>query len=235
MSSGPVRYGPGRNISVINEPLDLTENTVVRYPLQTLLLNNAEFTAKKSFFRYFRILEVRLCLYPSGVPSPAFIFANLSWNATQYNNNDLKKDDTTKIAPAYRTRSKIFRWLPIRGVINVDSVSQEVPTNFLDVSQFISTARVVSLPGWLYIMNNSNAASACNIEIVVEFRANDFGDQAKKESIPVDELYQVKKTKIEKPAMTLVDEVYMKKKPEVIQIDSQPIGSEVESEGQSYE
>jgi hypothetical protein len=238
MSSSAVRYGPGRNISIINDVKDLTANTAIRYPIQTLLLNNAEFTAKKSFFRYFKIHEIRLCLFPSGVPSSSFIYANLSWNATQYNDNDIRKDDTTKIAPAYRTRSKVFRWLPIKGVINVNSVSQEIPTNFLDVSEFISTDRVVSLPGWLYVINASDANNAANIEIKVEFRANDYGDLAKKATIKPEEMFIIKEEKIEKPTMNndlVEDRIYKKKKTEVIQVDSEPIGSERESEGQSFE
>jgi len=191
MSSSIMRYGPGRNISIINSVHDLTANTVTRFPLQTLLLTNTEFNTKKTFFRYFKILEIRLCLFPSGVPSTSYIYANLSWNAIQYEPNDLRQDDTTKIAPAYRTRNKIFRWLPIRGVINVNSTSQEVPTNFLDVSQFISTDRIVTLPGWLYISNVSDSVNACNIEIKVEFRANDYGVQNKK-LIDEKEMFEIK-------------------------------------------
>lgn len=179
ISTRPVRYGPGRNISVINSNQQFSGNTSTRIPLQTLLLSNSEFTAKKSFFRYFKILEVRVCFYPSGINDSGIIYINLSWNAITYSTEDIIKDDSTKVVTGYRTRTKVYRWLPIRSVINVNSISEEVPTNFLDVSQFISTDRVVSLPGWLYIINQGSFTVA-NIEVKVLFRSNDFGTVAKK-------------------------------------------------------
>jgi hypothetical protein len=203
MSTKPTRYGPGTNVCVINRIVDIAGSSTTRYPLQTLLLENAEFTTKKQYFRYFKLLEVRVCFYPSGITDAGLIYVNLTWNSITYSLEDLQKDDTTKITSSYRTKNKVFRWLPIRGVINVNSISQEVPTNFVDISDFISTDRVVSLPGWLYISNLPNNGTAANIEIKVLFRGNDFGTVAKKKEISKDEIFKIKEEKIEKPTQNL--------------------------------
>lgn len=177
--SKPQKYGPGKNLCIINNLTTIPASGDLRISLQDALLGNAEFSTKKMFYRYFKLLEVRMVFFPNGTQSNNFHFINLTWNDVQYTAQDLTKDDSSKIVSVYRSKMKVIRWKPIRGVINVNSVSQSIPTNFLDVSQFISTDRVVSFPGWLMISSAGND-DRVSLEIIIEFRGNDYGDVAKK-------------------------------------------------------
>lgn len=178
IKSGPQRYGPGKNLCVINETYFMNTETTYRISLQSMLLSNSEFSTRKMFFRYFKVLEIRAVFLPSGINENEFHYLNFSWNSIEETFTDLYKDDSTKIVPLYRPRTRIVKWRPIRSTINVNSVSQEVPINFINMTEFISTDRVVSLPGWLYI-SNGKTSDPFIFETVIEFRGNDFGDAPK--------------------------------------------------------
>jgi hypothetical protein len=130
-------------------------------------------------FKYFKIRYVKAVFYPQNA-SAGTVLVNLSWNQISTTKEYLEKDDSTKIVSPFRVRTKVFTWLPVRMVLNVNSTAQEVPTNFLNPSEYISVDRVVDLPGWLFLFNNTPTAWTFNIEIKVEFRANDFFNTASK-------------------------------------------------------
>lgn len=130
-------------------------------------------------FKYFKIKYVKAVFYPIG-STGGTILVNLSWNQISSSRDYLLKDDSTKIVTAYRIKTKVFTWLPVRMVLNVNSTDQEVPTNFLNPSEFIAIDRVVDLPGWLFLYNNNASSYQFNVEIKVEFRGNDFFNTASK-------------------------------------------------------
>lgn len=178
IKSNPQKYGPGRNLSLINLPYYLDTATTYRISLESMLLSNPEFSTKKLYFRYFKVLEIRAVFQPSGITTDYYHYLNFSWTSIEESTTDISKDDCTKVVPYYRPRTRIVKWRPIRSVINVNSVSQEVPINFINMTEFISTDRVVSLPGWLYVSNTAQRDNFI-LEVLVEFRGNDYGDVPK--------------------------------------------------------
>jgi hypothetical protein len=178
-SAKPVRYGPGKNVSVINRFHDLSGNDITRISINSELMNNTEFSMKSSLFKYFKIKYIKAVFYPVN-GQEGTILVNLSWNQVSATRDYLEKDDSTKILTAYRVKTKVFTWLPVRMVLNVNSTSQDPPTNFINPSEYISVDRIVDLPGWLFIFSNNSHIYQVNVEIKIEFRGNDFFNTASK-------------------------------------------------------
>jgi hypothetical protein len=172
-SSQPVRYGPGKNLAIINNFHNISANALTRISINNDILNSNEYIVKASIFKYFKILSVKAIFYPIN-SSGGTMLINLNWFQTSSAADYLEKDDSTKIVTAYRTRTKVFTWFPPHMIINVNSTSQDIPLNFINVSEFNSTDRIIDLPGWLFIQNNNANSYNFNLEIRVAFRGNDY-------------------------------------------------------------
>jgi len=181
LSSRPVRYGPGRNRTVVNNDYQLAANSMGRYPLQTLIVENTEFETKKSLFKWYKIAFIRVTLYPANTNTADSIgYLNFSWDNIETNTLSIIKDDSSKVFSMYRTRSKTFKWLPVKSVLNVQSVSQDPPLVFMDPTLYNSTDLIENIPGWLWVFNPSASPLNFSYEAVVLFRANDFIDHPSK-------------------------------------------------------
>lgn len=181
LSSRPVRYGPGRNRTVINSDIQLTANSMGRFSLQSLIVENTEFTTKKSLFKWFKISAVRVILHPCNVTSAQPVgYMNFSWDNTQTNTLSIIKDDSSKSFSFYRTRTKTFKWLPVKSVLNVQSVQQDPPLVFMDPTLYNSTDLLSNIPGWLWVYNTSLSILDFSFQAIVNFRANDFIDHPSK-------------------------------------------------------
>lgn len=174
LSSKPQRYGPGKNRSIINLSKEVNPLTTGRFALHNLLIENQEFTKKRSLFRYFKIEEIRAVFLPANVQgSFRNIAVLMSWWLTSHLPEEMYQDDATKLVPVYRTKARTLRFLPPRTVLDVQTLSPAPANKFFDFSQYLSTDFTNNIPGWLYIFNTSDQKLHFDFEAVVIFRGND--------------------------------------------------------------
>lgn len=179
------RYGPGRNFRIINNDQSGLQGDTTRISLHEVLMNSGEFYALGNSYRYFRVKFIKAVLFPANiVDEPGRIYFNLSWHAIESTDADIKKDDSTKMTSAYRTRTKVLTWYPPDMVIQVNSIAQNPPLNFMNparINSIVKNNNVNPYPGWLYVMNESTYDIKFDLQFGVEFIGNDFGSVPGKE------------------------------------------------------
>jgi hypothetical protein len=143
------------NITTLHESTDPVDSIT----LSSLITQNSEWQKRRADYMYMKVNYIKFIFLPENTMTGiSYLLANWANNHT-YTYEQIVQSDNVKIIPSFRTRNKIFTYIPPNITINGHNLNE-----------FITTSVANNLPGYFYYA--SDLPNIYRIEINIIFRGS---------------------------------------------------------------
>lgn len=150
-------------LNVTYNDVATTNGNVNQYSLSLITNSSNEFNLKRYEYMYFKVNYVKIMFFNNNSVTTGLNYLLFNWaNNHDYSGDQIIKSDNTKIISPYRTRSKVFTFIPPDMIVNAMGSTYSLK-NF-------RTTAVISIPGWFYL--NVIEDTAFRVEINLIFRGS---------------------------------------------------------------